>query len=179
MVQRIITVLICSVCIGCATKKNSVSPQQLDALHALVKSKNIHIVSRSALPTMSNAMQQVLNAQILGPGNSGRSIDIMSTVNYVNIIGDSISINLPYFGEMHSGISTNPNDISIAFNGEPIKYTSTYNNQKKNYKIRIDFKTKRERFKIYITLFSNRTTNIIVLPIHRSSIEYRGAVIKK
>jgi len=166
-------------CIGCVTKKNSVSPQQLEALDALIKSKNIHIVSHRASPTMSNAMQQVLNTQILGTGNSGSSIDIISTVNYVKITADSVSINLPFFGEMQSGITANPNDISITFKGVPIKYTSIYNDQKKNYKILIDFKTKRERFKMYITIFPNHITNINLLPSHRSSISYSGSLVKR
>ena len=176
MIQRIITVLICCACIGCAVKKNSVSPQKLEALHTLVKSKSLHINSERAFPMMSNAMQQVLNSRLLGPSNSGRSIDIVSTTNYIKIAGDSIFVDLPYFGELQSGAAINGTDISIAFKGKPIKYTSTYNEQKQHYKLLIDFKTKRERFSMYITLFSNGATNVSVLSSHRSSIGYRGSV---
>ncbi len=178
MIQRIITILICCAFISCATKKNSVSPQELDTLHALIKSKKINIVSHRALPIMSNAMQQVLNTQILGPGNSGSSIDIMSTVNYVKIAGDSISISLPFFGELHSSTATNSNDHSISFEGKLTEFSSTYNDQKKNYKLLIHFKMKRERFKMYITIFPNHTTSISILTSHRSSIGYRGAIAK-
>lgn len=178
MIQRIITVLICCAFIGCAAKKNSVSPQKVEDLHALIKSKSIHINSERAMPMMSNAMQQVLNSQILGPGNSSRSINIMTTTNYLKISGDSVSVNLPFFGELQSGAAVNLNDTSIAFEGKPTKYTSTYNDQKKNYKLIIHFKTKRESFKMYVTLFPNLTTDISVLSSHRSSIGYKGAVDK-
>ena len=176
MIQRIITVLICCACIGCAVKKNSVSPQKLEAFHTLIKSKSLHINSERAFPMMSNAMQQVFNSQILGLGNSGSSIDIMSTTNYIKIAGDSVFVDLPFFGELQSGAVTNGTDISISFKGKPLKYTSTYNDQKQHYKVRIDFKTKRERFNMTITLFSNGATNISVLSSHRSSIGYRGSV---
>ena len=178
MIQRIIAVLICCACIGCATKKNSVSPQKLEALHTLTKSKSIQINSERAYPMMSNAMQQVLNSRILGPSNSGRSIDIVNTTNYIKIAGDRISVHLPFFGELQAGATTNGNDISIVFDGKPTTYTSTYNDQKKHYKLLLQFKTKRESFKMYITLYPNGTTNISVLSSHRSAIGYRGAVGK-
>ena len=176
MIHRIITVLICCIFIGCATKKDSVSPQKLEALHTLMKSKKLSINSERAYPMMSNAMQQVLNSQLLGQRNSGRTIDISSTTNYIKIVGDSLFVALPFFGELQSGAVTNGTDISISFKGKPIKYTSTYNDQKKYYKLRIDFKTKGERFNMSITIFSNGTTNISVLSSHRSAIGYRGTI---
>ncbi len=179
MIQRMITILICCACIGCAAKKNAVSPEKIAALHTLLKSKNIHINAERAYPMMSNAMQQVFNSELLGPNNSGRAIDITSTTNYIKIAGDSLYVALPFFGELQSGAITSGTDISISFKGKPLKYTSTYNAQKKTYKLQIGFKTKRERFNMYISLFSNGTTNINVLSSHRSSISYRGAVDKK
>ena len=65
MIQRIITILICCAFIGCAAKKDSVSPEQLKRLHTLIESKDMQIVSARALPIMSNAMQQVLNSPII------------------------------------------------------------------------------------------------------------------
>jgi hypothetical protein len=178
MIQRIITILICCAFIGCAANKNSVSPQQLIELHALIESKNINIVSTRALPMMSNAMQQVLNSQILGPGNSGGSIDIITNVNYVKITDDTISVRLPFFGEQQAGVSTNTNDNSISFDGKPTKFISTYNKKKKSYKIQLQFSSNSDRHTMYITIFSNLRTSINVLSTHRSSIGYRGAVIK-
>lgn len=177
MIQRMITILICCACIGCATHKNAITPQQLENLHAFVSAKNMNIVSKRAAPMMTNAMQQVLSSRILGPENSGGSIDIMNTVNYVKVINDSVFVQLPFFGELQSGVTPNPDNPGIHFEGIPTKYESTYNKKKKNYRIQINFQTKRERFTLYVTLFSNLNTSINLVSSHRSSIGYRGAAL--
>jgi hypothetical protein len=179
MIQRIITLLICFAFIGCAAKKVSVSPAQLKKLHTLIESKDIQIVSTTALPIMSNAMQQVLNSQLLGPANSSSSIDIATNVNYVKITKDVISVRLPFFGEQQFGASTNPSDNAISFDGKPTKFTSTYNNKKKSYKIILQFPSSSDNHTMYITIFSNLSTSIQMLSSHRSSIGYRGNVLKE
>jgi len=179
MIQRMIILLICCACIGCAANKNSVSPEKLAALHSLIKSKEIHLTAERAFPMMSNSMQQVFNSELLGPNNSRRSIDLTTTNTTIKFVGDSIFVALPFFGELQAGAVTNPTGNGIAFTGVPTKDVRNYLEEKKQYKLHVDFKTKKEHFNMYVTIFPNGTSNVRVLSSHRSSMRYSARLVEK
>src|SRR5690606_39971153 len=73
------------------------------------------IVNQCALPTMSSSMMKLSSSGILGPGNSGQRIDLSGNGNFLEVKGDSVKANLPFFGERQMGGGYNSEGAGIQF----------------------------------------------------------------
>lgn len=166
---------------GCSSSKIFTEQEQkaYENLQNLVASKNLEIVAHTAKPMMSNALTQVLNTNLLPPGNTAARINIIGTSNSLRIKGDTIQGYLPFYGEQFSGGNPGSNNQGISFKDVPKDYKVTMNDSK--HSVDIIFKIKdeyrgNERYEIYITLFPNNTSTINVQSTTRSNIQFSGNV---
>lgn len=148
-------------------------------LQNLVASKNFEIIAHTAKPMMSNALTQVLNANLLPPGNTPSHINIIGAANILRIKGDTIQGDLPFYGEQFFGGNLGSTNQGISFKGVPDDYKVTMNDSK--HSVDISFKIKdqyrgNERYEINITLFPNKTSSMNVQSTTRSSIQFSGNV---
>ena len=169
-----ISIIISAGLLSCGSSK-TVTQAQIDALDQLVQSKHFKIESDWAYPMTTNAMQQVLNSGLLGPGSSAGGINLIGNPNELTITGDSISSYLPYFGERQMQVDYGGDDTSIKFNGlmesykvEPIKNHS--------YEISFKAKSKSETFDVYITVSPSLRSTIVLNSATRHPIRYSGTV---
>jgi hypothetical protein len=109
------------------------------------------------------------------PGSNAGRIDLIGNSNYLKVIGDSVSVSLPYFGERQMGGGYNSSGQGIEFNGIPQKYDTNWNAKKERYEIEMTLKQKTETFQFNIIVFPSLTTEINVSSTHRFSIRYSGA----
>ncbi|WP_142786154.1 DUF4251 domain-containing protein [Changchengzhania lutea] len=154
-----------------STKKTS------EALDAMVSNKRFKIVSTSAQPQVTNAMQQLGNTGIFGPGNTAGNISLIGNANFLTMTKDSVMAYLPYYGERQFGGGYS-NKTGIEFAGIP-KGLQITKGQKSDYAIsfKIDDKNSRsENYQIYIKLFPNLTSTIDINSTQRFNIRYSGTV---
>ncbi len=164
--------------IGCSTaSKGVLSEAERKALDNLVAQKSFHIESDWALPLMTQGLNAVANAGLFPPGSNASRVDLTGNPNYVKVIGDSIAVYLPYFGERQMGGGYANSDSAIQYEGIPDNYEATWNEKKQRYDIRITMKHKTETYEMNLVLFPNLSCGINVNSSHRFSIRYNGDVM--
>lgn len=167
---------------SCGGTKNYTDEENraYDNLQNLVNSKRFEIISNRARPMATLALQQLANANMLGPGNTAGSIDITSNANFLKMKGDSVSAFFPFYGEQNfGGGSYGGSHLGIEFDAVPENYDVTFDDEKHRANIRFKAKDKyrsNEFYNIYITIFPNYRSVIQVQSTSRTAIEFTGAV---
>lgn len=168
---------IVSVCLiiltACKSQKEVVTQSDLDTLNSLVTNKQFVIESNWAHPQVTMAMQQVLNAGLLQAGNNAGSISLIGNPNFLKVSGDSISSHLPYFGERQMQVAYGGGDSTIEFNGL-MKHYKVKQEKDQSYAISFEAKSNSETFNVYIKLFPNGNSEIMLNGMSRLSIRYTG-----
>ncbi|NNK10229.1 MAG: DUF4251 domain-containing protein, partial [Flavobacteriaceae bacterium] len=130
----IITVTLILSCGSVADK--SPSESSIKALDNLVASKSIEIEADWAFPLMTQGITSVANSGLFLPGSNANRIDLMGNSNYLRIMGDSIDVSLPYFGERQIGGRYADSDVGIKVKGEPREYQVEKVEKKNAYRIK-------------------------------------------
>lgn len=138
--------------------------------------EHFEIRSDWALPLATNSLNSIANAGLLPPGSSAGQISLIGNANYVKVMGDSLSVYLPYFGERQMGGGYNSDGAGIEFIGVPKKMEITKDKEKQRYDIRFEFKKDSENFMVIITLLPNLQSTININSSQRFPIRYSGSV---
>lgn len=141
-----------------------------------MSTEHFEIRSDWALPLATNSLNSIANAGLLPPGSSAGQISLIGNANYVKVVGDSLSVYLPYFGERQMGGGYDSDGAGIEFEGVPEKMEITKNEEKQRYDIRFEFEDDAENFTVSLSLFPNLTSTISVNSSQRFPIRYSGAV---
>jgi len=169
-------ILCCLLLMGCGIAKNTVSEEKATALKKLIDSKNFNIVSHTAMPMAGIAMQQLVNSNLLGTGNSANSIDLTTNANYFKVSNlGALSVSLTFYGETRSA-SYSGNLGNIKFEGVPLASSFIFNDSKNRYEASYEFKTRSDVYKITIQIYLNSKTRLMVIPGNKSAITYLGVV---
>ncbi len=173
--MRALVVLLCGVLLlGCKTSKDlEGSAAQKKALAEMMEDKSYVINSKLAFPT--DGIITLANTGLLPRDSNPSSINLLTTSNYIKKSGDSISLDLPYFGVRRMG-NGYPDDNSIVLEGVPSTYKTSYNEKKGRYKIFFRMRNKQEILNVTVYLFPNHTSDVRVVSTHRSPISYRGSI---
>ncbi|GGD39186.1 hypothetical protein GCM10011361_02880 [Muriicola marianensis] len=123
---------------------------------------------------MTQGITQVANSGLLMPGSNANRIDLMGNSNYFRVVGDSVFINLPYFGERQIGGGYGNPDVGINFEGVPLSYVLTKEEKDNKYTAEIKVRDEIETLAINLFLFPSGKADIYVNSTHRSSIRYTG-----
>ena len=139
----------------------------------LIESGNYQITLNFANPLATNDLNRL---GLLAPGNTGSRIDIRGNVSYIELKGDSLDVQLPYYGTRHSGITTNNNRGGIEFQGQPKNYTTSFNEKKQRTIIRFEMKERSELYDVSIEVFPSSSVYVSINSTQRSSISYDGVI---
>ncbi|MDP5060524.1 MAG: DUF4251 domain-containing protein [Maribacter sp.] len=162
-----------SVLLGCSSSKNVISDTH--AIHDLVASKQIEFIATSTNPTVTQSLTAVANSGLIPPGSTISRIDLTGTGNYLKIFGDSVSANLPYYGERQFGGGYGATS-GIEFKGLPEHYTQAFNSDKQKYVISFQVSDKSDRYTVYIDIYPNKSSLVSVNMANRNAIQYNGNV---
>ncbi len=157
------------------------SASQADAtsnaeLNTWIENRAFTIESSYAMPMATTAVTAVLNTGILGPGNTAGQISLIGTPNHLTIKGDSITANLPFFGERRMGGGYNTRESGITING----ILSDYQVETKRGMYVITFEARDtqgiENYNFTLNLSPNQNANMSVNSTQRTNMQYRGEV---
>ncbi|MBQ4802204.1 DUF4251 domain-containing protein [Aquimarina sp. MMG015] len=163
--------------IGCSSSKKTVeSTAQSKVLEALIAKKSFNIQSDWMYPLATSSMNVIANSGLLPPGSTVNGISLIGNPNHIKFHGDSISMDLPFYGERQLPGQYTRNEGGIVFNGVPDRYEVTKDEKRQRHIIKFTVKNNRESYRVMVTLYPNWTSNININSSHRTSIRYRGDV---
>lgn len=160
---------------SCGTGKNTVPDAgKVAALDSLVRQKNFRVENQWAYPMVTNAMMQV--GALLGPMNNAQRINLMGNPNYLEIKGDSVKAELPYFGERQMGGGYNPDGQGIKLDGKISDWDLSYIEKKNLYRVKFRAGQNSESLNIILELYPNNRTMLMINSTQRNPISYEGTV---
>tara|TARA_R110000868_G_scaffold284718_1_gene545127 strand:- start:2541 stop:3089 length:549 start_codon:yes stop_codon:yes gene_type:complete len=163
--------------IACGSSKTRVAATaESRALDELVAARAFMIESTWASPSATSSMNAIANSGLLGNGNSAGNINLMGNPNFFKIEGDTISADLPYFGERQMG-GGYTSESGIKFKGVPDNVTIKKDDSTQRYTMSFKISEAIEAYTIYITLFPNWSSTMSINSTQRTSINYKGEVI--
>ncbi len=168
-------IIISSLLLSCSSS-SKISDNDRKRLDDLVSRKHFEVISDRAYPLATASLNSISNAGLLPQGSSAGQISLIGNSNYLKVLGDSVAVYLPYYGERQMGGGYDSNGGGIKFEGIPNDLEITKDEEKQRYTIAFKMKDDSENFNVTITLFSNLTSMISVDGSQRFPIRYSGAV---
>lgn len=174
----ILVILILGLLFSCASSSQlSTQIGQKEKLSRLIESKNFQIEATWALPMNTVSLQNVFNA--LAPiGSTAGRINLMGFSSFLKMEGDTISANLPYYGERQMGGVYNNRDSGINFETVPDDLKIEYNDAKSRYEISFSANHETEDYSVNMIVLPNLNSYINVNSSQRNSIRYEGKIMK-
>ncbi|MBM1107199.1 DUF4251 domain-containing protein [Aurantibacter crassamenti] len=162
---------------SCGTSNRIVNPSENSrTLDEMVTARQFKIEVERVRPLTTTSLNAVLNSGMLPPGNTGSQINVMGDGSYFKMEGDSVSADLPYFGErqMNGGYNS---DSGIKFKGTFEDLIIEKDDAKQRYDIRFQISENSEHFQILLTLFPNLKGTIAITSSQRFAIQYDGQIV--
>ncbi|MFS4456950.1 DUF4251 domain-containing protein [Maribacter sp. 2304DJ31-5] len=159
--------------ISCGTKRTVIGNNKI--LDALIESNSFEITVTKVQPLVTNALNQIASSGLIPLGSTINQINLNGASNFIRIVGDSISANLPYYGERQMGGGYNQN-AGIQFNGRPKNLEILKDRVKQDYTITFRIRNTSESYNVNAIIHSNLSSSITITSSHRSVIRYTGYV---
>lgn len=175
MKKAFIFPIVFAVIFGCTASKNTDSTAQTKDFKKVMETKAFSFTADWANPMATQSLNSIANAGLLPPGSNAGSIQLNGTSNFLKVEGDTVSANLPYFGERRFGGGYGSN-TGIEFKGVPTSYDQAYNTDKNRFDITFLISEDMEAYNVTLTVFANKTANVIVNSNQRNPIRYAGHV---
>lgn len=172
--STLIIIIVLFVVTACGSSKPAYTVNQIEDLKKLIEHGSFLIEAEFANPLATQSMNAVSSAGLLPPGSAVNRINLMGTNNFLEVKGDSVSANLPYYGERQIAGAYNNSDVGIQFKGVPEDFKMSYNEKKETYEMKFSAKNKSEIFYINAIIFPNNKVSLYVNSSQRLTINYQG-----
>ncbi|WP_171037038.1 DUF4251 domain-containing protein [Maribacter algarum] len=171
--RYVVLLVFIGIFLGCGTSKKVVEPNM--KLDQMMVEKAFEIKVKSAEPMITQALGQVANSGILPPGNTIARIDVTGSGYFIKVQGDSVSADLPYFGERQMGGGYN-SDSGIKFNGLAKDMEVTKDETKQRYTLNFTIDSSSENYFVLIEIGTNLSSTTSIRSSHRNRIRFIGDV---
>lgn len=168
-------VLMSMIVFGCSSTRKVVEAN--NRLDELVKNKSIKIEINAAEPMVTTALAQIANSGMMAPGNTVGRIDVKGQGYFIEIEGDTVSADVPYFGERQMGGGYGE-DAGITFEEQVADIEISKDDVKQRYQIRFSITDVVETYMVNIDVFPNMNCDVRVSSSHRNRIRYTGKVVE-
>lgn len=172
---RISIILLVLFLVGCSGSKNLMTNEESNELETIIAKGNFAFEADWAFPRVTNSLVQLSNAGILAPGNSAGRISLLGNANFITFKNDSIHAYLPFFGERQLSGGYN-NDLSIKFEEGAEELTYEPNKKNTSFELKFSGSDHTEKYRVFLTIFPNKTASVFITSSHRSPISYSGLI---
>ena len=176
IVRNFVAFLFVVLLIACgATNQKTSKLEDTQALDDLANAKELKLDVNWVRPLMTTSVSSALSSGLILPGNPISQINVMGNGYFIQIEGDSVSGNLPYYGERQMGGGFNAN-AGIKFKGVTENLEITKNEAKQFYNIGFTITEEVETFSVRMRLFPDLSATTVINSSYRTSIRYEGDV---
>ncbi len=162
---------------ACSSKRMVFSEAEKTALEEMVNNRSFRLTAQWANPLATQGINALVSSGLLQPGSSPNRIDIIGTTAYLNVKGDSVTAQLPYYGERQFSNTYNPTNVGIQFDGIARDVELVYDEKKEVYDFSFYILNDLgEGFNVNGTLFPNLKTTFYINSTQRFTIGYTGLV---
>lgn len=175
MLKILLTLGAFGLLMACGASKEIKEPNLV--LDQMMNERSFKIDMRTAEPQLTQAMSQIANSGLLPPVNSMTRIDVTGSGYFIEVQGDSVSANLPYYGERQMGGGYN-SDSGIAFNGVTDDLVIKKNKGKSSYTASFSITGNSERYFVTTVIGSSLYTTTSIQSSERNRIRYSGEIRK-
>jgi hypothetical protein len=159
---------------GCGSTNKTVAPSaKSKALDEMVDSKHFKADIQWAKPLMTSSMNTVMTSGLGPPGSMVSQINVMGSGFYFKMKGDTVSADLPYYGERQMGGGYDSNK-GIKFEGKPKELEISKDEDKQRYQINFTISENSETYGVRLTLTPNLNAWLNISSSQRFSIRYEG-----
>ena len=106
----------------------------------------------------------------------GNRVNLIGNPNFIRFIGDSVSVDLPYYGVRHSGGGYDSDGGGFEFSGIPENLEVELDPEDERIVIAFEAEDGVENLVFDIILYSNGTARTSVTSSQRDAISYQGEV---
>lgn len=160
--------------LGCGSaSKVSYTDAEIAAFTDFMATKSYKFVAQTANPTMSNGITAVANSGLWPPGGTFSNIQLQGNDDFLKVNGDSISADLPYFGERQMGGGYN-SESGIVFNDIPSRYKEEYDTTKNEMRITFTISEMTESYRVTMNIFPTKKATLIINSAQRFPIRFLG-----
>ena len=161
--------------IGCKSTQKIVLPNA--KLDALIEKRAFRMEVNAVQPQITTALAQLNNSQLVRPGNTLSNINVRGEGYFIQMDGDSVSANLPYYGERQMGGGYG-SDGRIEFKETAKDLTIEKAENKNSYQVAFGVSNSEEYLRFMITIENNFSSSVQVSSSHRNRIRFTGKVEK-
>ena len=159
---------------SCGSSKDRITDEDRAQLEAIIAKDVFHIESQWAYPQNVSAIS---NTGLLPPESGAGNINLIGNYNFFKKNGDSIAVELPFFGIRQLGGTYDTDNVGYRFKGIPDEAEYSYKKGKGLHQYQFEVNNNTENLQFYIKIFANLRAEIRVNSTHRSSIRYRGNLV--
>jgi hypothetical protein len=145
-------------------------------LAQMIESKNFKFIAETASPIAQREINQL--TFLLPLGSSPNRILLTGGEDYFKMIGDSISVDMAYFGTRQMGGPYEFGRTGVQLNVKPKLYEANYDERKKVYRLKFRAHDKRESFNVELKIFPNKRAEMYLNTSHRTAINYNGFITR-
>lgn len=160
---------------GCKSAGVPLTAEEQQRLDGIVSDRNFTMVALWAEPTPDASLNAMASAGILPPGSSPSRINLGENSNYFRMKGDSVFIQLPYYGERQV-VKTYGQAEGITYEGLANDLKVNRNADRNYYDIAFTAKDRGENFICNLRLFGGQRALLTVQSNQRNQIRYDGNI---
>ena len=158
---------------GCSATKSVIDESH--EIHTLVASKSFEFTADWTNPMVTQSLNAVANAGLIAPGSTISRINITGTGNFLKVSKDSVSADLPYYGERQFGGGYGA-PTGIEFDGIPDNYQQRFNAEKQLYTVSFQISDASDRYQVSMEIYPTKSSTVNISMTNRFSIRYEGNI---
>ncbi|MGB5402656.1 DUF4251 domain-containing protein [Robiginitalea sp.] len=160
---------------ACKSAEKPLSPEEQARLDRIVADRNFTMIAQWAEPTPDAGLNAMASAGLFPPGSSPSRINLGENSNYFKMKGDSVFIQLPYYGERQV-VKTYGRAEGITYEGLAKDLKVNRNTEHNYYDIGFSAKDRSEIFLCNLRLYGGKRALLTVQSNQRNQIRYDGNI---
>ena len=160
---------------ACKSAAKPLTAEEQARLDRIVTDRDFTMIAQWAEPTPDASINAMASAGIFPPGSSPSRINLGENANYFKMKGDSVFIQLPYYGERQV-VKTYGQAEGITYEGLANDLKVNRNAERNYYDIDFSAKDRGENFQCNLRLYGGQRALLTVQSNQRNQIRYDGNI---
>ena len=160
---------------ACKSAVEPLTAGEQTRLERIVSERNFTMIAQWAEPTPDAGLNAVASAGLMPPGSSPSRINLGENANYFKMKGDSVFMQLPYYGERQV-VKTYGRAEGITYEGLAKDLTVNRNAERNYYDIDFSAKDRGENFLCNLRLYGGIRALLTIQSNQRNQIRYDGNI---